>query len=132
MHKFFTRLATVAMLTIALSGTEIRADRTKLDPSTGLIVTGDWELVRDNCTACHAAKLITQRRGSAAEWLRMVRWKQAQQDLRQFDPDTEEKIIANLAENYPPQADRRRAPIPSDLMPPKPDAAQTTTEQPNN
>jgi len=68
MHKFFTRLTTVAMLTIALSGTEIRADRTKLDPSTGLIVTGDWELVRDNCTVCHAAKLITQRRGSAAEW----------------------------------------------------------------
>jgi len=61
MHKFFTRLTTVAMLTIALSGTEIRADRTKLDPSTGLIMTGDWELVRDNCAACHVAKLITQR-----------------------------------------------------------------------
>jgi len=45
---------------------------------------------------------------------------QEKQNLWQFEPETEQKIIHYLAENYPPQADRRRAPIPPDLMPPNP------------
>jgi hypothetical protein len=51
---------------------------------------------------------------------------QAKQNLWQFDADTEGKIIAYLAQNYPPQSDRRRAAIPPDLMPPNPYAAPTT------
>jgi hypothetical protein len=50
----------------------------------------------------------------------MIRWMQEKQNLWQFDPQIEEKIVAYLAEYYPPQADRRRAPIPADLMPPNP------------
>ena len=45
---------------------------------------------------------------------------QEKQNLWQFEPETEKKIISYLAENYPPQADRRRAAIPPDLMPPNP------------
>ena len=95
------------------------------DPATGLIVGDDWELVRANCIACHSPKLITQQRGTAAQWLGMIRWMQAKQNLWQFDPDTENRIIRYLATNYPPQADRRRAPIPPDLMPPNPYAPET-------
>ena len=95
----------------------------ELDPATGLKITGDWELVRNNCIPCHSPKLITQQRGSAEQWLGMIRWMQDKQNLWQFDPDTESRIVNYLAENYPPQADRRRAPIPPDLMPPNPYAA---------
>lgn len=98
----------------------VAATRPALDPLTGLKMTGDWQLVRGNCTACHSAKLITQQRGTAQQWLTMIRWMQKKQNLWQFDPDTEGRIIAYLAENYPPGAARRRAAIPPDLMPPNP------------
>ncbi len=92
----------------------------QIDPVTGFKMTGDWELVRGNCTACHSAKLITQQRGTAAQWLAMIRWMQKKQNLWQFDPGTEGRIIAYLAENYPPDAAQRRAAIPPELMPPNP------------
>ncbi len=91
-----------------------------LDPVTGFKMTGDWELVRANCTACHSSKLITQQRGSPQQWLTMIRWMQKKQNLWQFDPATEEKIIAYLAENYPPSDAQRRAALPPDMMPPNP------------
>ncbi len=98
----------------------VAASEPQLDPVTGFKMTGDWELVRGNCTACHSAKLVTQQRGTAEQWLAMIRWMQKKQNLWQFDPDTEGRIIAYLAENYPPDAAQRRAPIPRDLMPPNP------------
>ena len=61
-----------------------------IDPVTGLVMTGDWEIVRANCVACHSARLITQQRGSAQQWLTMIRWMQKKQNLWQFDPATEE------------------------------------------
>ena len=96
------------------------AEEIKIDPVTGFKMTGDWELVRGNCTACHSAKLVTQQRGTADQWLAMIRWMQKKQNLWQFDPVTEERIVAYLAENYPPDAARRRAAIPPDLMPDNP------------
>jgi len=97
----------------------------EIDPVTGFKMTGDWEIVRGNCTACHSARLITQQRGTAQQWLAMIRWMQKKQNLWQFDPGTEGRIIAYLAENYPPEAARRRAAIPPDLMPPNPYSADT-------
>ena len=90
------------------------------DPVTGFKMTGDWELVRANCVACHSAKLITQQRGTSQQWLTMIRWMQKKQNLWAFDPATEEKIIAYLADNYPPSDAQRRAALPPDLMPPNP------------
>ena len=98
---------------------------TEIDPVTGLKMAGDWELVRGNCTACHSSKLITQQRGTAEQWLAMIRWMQKKQNLWQFDPNTEERIIAYLADNYPPDAAQRRAAIPRELMPPNPYAYTT-------
>ncbi len=105
------------------------ADEVELDPFTGLKKTGDWEIVRNNCIACHSTKLITQQRGSAKQWLDMIRWMQAKQNLWQFDAETEQRIVTYLAENYAPSADRRRAPIPPDLMPPNPYAPDTIPER---
>ena len=96
------------------------AEVVEFDPDTGLKMTGDWMLVRSNCVPCHSAALITQQRGDAAQWLGMIRWMQEKQNLWQFDPDTEARIVAYLAENYPPAENRRRAALPADMMPPNP------------
>ena len=96
------------------------ATEPQLDPLTGFRMTGDWELVRAKCVACHSARLITQQRGTSQQWLTVIRWMQKKQNLWQFDPATEEKIIAYLADNYPPSDAQRRTALPPDLMPPNP------------
>lgn len=98
-----------------------------IDPVTGFKMSGDWELVRAHCTGCHSPKLITQQRGTAQQWLAMIRWMQKKQNLWQFDTGTEDRIIAYLSENYPPDAARRRAAIPPDLLPPNPYAHQAAS-----
>ena len=108
-----------------LLGTTAAAQEPEVDAFTGFPKTGDWELVRANCIACHSPKLITQQRGSAAQWLAMIRWMQEKQNLWQFEPEVEARIVAWLAETYPPSADRRRMAIPPDLMPPNPFAPET-------
>ena len=118
-------MRTLAALLLLSLGAMAVADDAELDPFTGMKMTGDWELVRNNCIACHSAKLITQQRGTAEQWLAMIRWMQKKQNLWAFDPETEERIITYLAENYPPSEDRRRAAIPRDLMPPNPYAPET-------
>jgi hypothetical protein len=120
MFRCLRGLLMLAALAAILPAQDARAQDPGPDPLTGLKMTGDWELVRNNCVACHSLKLVTQQRGSAAQWLAIIRWMQEKQNLWQFDPDTEDKIVAYLAENYPPQADQRRAAIPPDLMPPNP------------
>lgn len=116
-----------AILLLAWFAGQGIAAEPELDAFSGLKMAGDWELVRNNCVACHSAKLVTQQRGSAAQWLSMIRWMQEKQNLWQFDPDTESRIIAYLAEYYPPAKERRRAAIPRDLMPPNP-YAPTSSE----
>jgi mono/diheme cytochrome c family protein len=115
------RLAAVLAVIVAIAPVvQAAAQEPELDPLTGLKMTGDWQLVRNNCVGCHSAKLITQQSGTESHWLGLIRWMQAKQNLWQFEPATEQKIIAYLAANYPPQEGRRRAPIPPDLMPPNP------------
>lgn len=104
----------------AIAPDAVVATEPQLDPVTGLKMTGDWETVRAHCTGCHSSRLITQQRGTAEQWLTMIRWMQEKQNLWVFDPETEGKIIVYLAENYPPSDAQRRAAIPPDLMPPNP------------
>ena len=112
-------MLTGVLLTLAVV---VDADEPVLDTFTGLKMTGDWELVRNNCIACHSPRLITQQRGTEAQWLNMIRWMQKKQNLWRFEPEVEHRIIAYLAENYAPGANRRRAAIPPELMPPNPHA----------
>ncbi len=100
---------------VAVSETTVQ-----IDPVTGFKMNGDWELVRAHCTGCHSSRLVTQQRGTAQQWLAMIRWMQKKQNLWQFDPATENRIITYLSENYPPDEARRRAAIPHELMPPNP------------
>lgn len=87
------------------------------DAATGLIRTPGWELVRAHCGGCHSHALVTQQRADRRTWLDMIRWMQATQNLWQFPAETEAQILDYLADNYPPQPNRRRAPIPPGLMP---------------
>ncbi len=81
----------------------------EIDPVSGLKMTGDWELVRNNCSACHSTRLITQQSGDSEQWLKLIRWMQAEQNLWQFDADTEARIIRYLGENYAPRSAQRSA-----------------------
>jgi hypothetical protein len=100
------------MLLIAVSGAA--AD---VDDATGLIVNPGWEQVRANCGGCHSHALVTAQRADRKTWLDIIRWMQATQNLWQLQPDIETQILDYLAANYPPQPNRRRAPIPPSLMP---------------
>ena len=92
-----------------------------VDEATGLLVAPGWELVRAHCGGCHSHALVTGQRADRQTWLDIIRWMQATQNLWQFDAATEAAILDYLAANYPPQANRRRAPIPPSLLPdPKP------------
>lgn len=91
-----------------------------IDPDSGLVRSGDWQVVKAHCGACHSTRLITQNRGDRETWLSLIRWMQDSQGLWQFDQATEDGILDYLASNYaPPQAGRRPA-LDESLLPPNP------------
>jgi hypothetical protein len=89
----------------------------EVDEATGLRIDAGWEQVRVHCGGCHSHALVTSQRADRQTWLDMIRWMQATQNLWQFDAATEAAILDYLAANYPPQPNRRRAPIPPSLLP---------------
>ena len=107
----------VSCTVILFTGIAYGAD---VDKETGFVIDAHWETVRNNCTECHSAKLVTAQRGNRKTWMDIIRWMQAAQGLRKFDAETEEKILQYLATNYAPKSKGRRAPIPPLLMPPNP------------
>jgi hypothetical protein len=95
-----------------------------VDAASGLIKNPGWEQVRAHCGGCHSHALVTAQRADRNTWLDIIRWMQATQNLWQFQPLVESQIIDYLTENYPPQPNRRRAPIPPSLMPGPGDSVQ--------
>lgn len=96
----------------------------ELDDTTGLIIDDGWQLVRIHCGGCHSHALVTGQRADRQTWLDIIRWMQATQNLWQFDAATENGILNYLAANYPPQPNRRRAPIPPSLLPGRADSGR--------
>ena len=90
------------------------------DPQTGFNMAPGWETVRNNCTACHSSKLITQNSGSREHWLSLIRWMQDKQGLWQFDANTEQTILDYLSSEYGPKAGARRQPLRADQLPDNP------------
>jgi hypothetical protein len=114
-----TRARRLSCLVAGLAVTATASFSAELDDATGLIISPGWELVRIHCGGCHSHKLVTGQRADRQTWLDIIRWMQATQNLWQFDSQTESGILDYLAANYPPQPNRRRAPIPPSLLPPK-------------
>lgn len=106
----------LAVALIAVGGAQAQES----DAATGFITAPGWETVRNNCTACHSSKLITQNSGSREHWLSLIRWMQDKQGLWQFDADTENTILDYLSQNYGPKSGARRMPIIMELMPENP------------
>ena len=90
---------------------------TEVDEYSGLIKNPGWEQVRAHCGGCHSHALVTSQRADRKTWSDIIRWMQETQNLWQFQPQVEAQILDYLAANYPPQPNRRRAPIPPGLMP---------------
>ena len=90
---------------------------TEIDADTGLNKEPGWELVKMHCGGCHSFALITNQRADRQTWLSMIRWMQQTQNLWSFSEDDENQILDYLAGAYPPRENRRRAPIPRELMP---------------
>lgn len=112
-------------LLVAMGIVALPAVAQDVDATTGLKIGPGWELVRIHCGGCHSHKLVTGQRADRQTWLDIIRWMQATQNLWQFDDVTEAGILDYLAANYPPQANRRRAPIPPSLMPKKAAASES-------
>jgi len=112
-------MSRICLLIFFLSASSISSAE-EIDEATGLIVSEGWQLVRIHCGGCHSHALVTGQRADRQTWLDMIRWMQATQNLWQFDADTETGILDYLAANYPPQPNRRRAPIPPSLLPASP------------
>lgn len=106
----------IASLFVLLAAVSAGAD--EIDERTGLKINPGWEQVRAHCGACHSYALVTSQRADRQTWVGMIRWMQETQNLWQFEPEVETQIIDYLAASYPPQPNRRRAPIPPQLMPP--------------
>lgn len=104
----------IGAVMLTLLAAPVAAD---VDETSGLIISPGWQQVRAHCGGCHSHALVTAQRADRNTWLDMIRWMQATQNLWQFQPEVETQILDYLAANYPPQPNRRRAPIPPSLMP---------------
>lgn len=105
------RIIGVISTCAALLLTSLPAAGTATDPETGLVIADGFELVKQNCTVCHSAKLITQNRMSRERWLETIRWMQETQGLRKFDAETEMKILDYLSTHYAPERPYRKPPL---------------------
>lgn len=82
----------------------------EVDSLTGLVIAEHFELVRVQCTACHAAQLVTQNRATREGWQQMIRWMQESQGLWDLGVN-EELILDYLEKHYGPTRKGRRAPL---------------------
>ncbi len=77
---------------------------------SGLIVDKGYQLILNNCGACHSYKLVTQNSASAEGWTETIRWMQATQKLWDLG-ENEALIVAYLAKNYGVKKASRRLPL---------------------
>jgi len=75
--------------------------------ATGMIYDNNFTLVKNACTSCHSAKIVTQNRATRDGWKQMIRWMQATQGLPDLGK-SEVKILDYLAKNYAPTDVGRR------------------------
>ena len=75
--------------------------------ATGMKYDKHFTIVKNACTPCHSAKLVTQNRATRDGWMQMIRWMQATQGLPDLGKD-EGKILDYLAKNYAPEESGRR------------------------
>ena len=75
---------------------------------TGLVEGKGLQLVIQNCTSCHSAKLIIQNRMDKERWANTIKWMQETQNLWDLG-ESEEAILDYLATHYAPERKGRRS-----------------------
>ncbi len=100
----------VALVLLVLAIPALSAEE-KIDQETGLIMAPGFDQVKEVCTVCHSAMLITQNKADRDGWLEMIRWMQEKQGLQDLEADLENTILDYLAANYGPTAASRRPPL---------------------
>ncbi len=96
---------------ILLMGLVSFAVGAEVDKETGLTIAPGFDEVKQTCTVCHSAMLITQNKADRDGWLEMIRWMQSKQGLWDLEPQLENTILDYLEANYGPSAGSRRAPL---------------------
>ena len=105
---------------ILFNNLTIQSTAAEIDTATGLIKEDGWEVVRNNCIACHSAKLITQNHATKNKWQAIIIWMQETQGLPQLDTDTLQTILTYLSTHYGPKEATRRASLDPLLLPKNP------------
>jgi hypothetical protein len=111
------------LLGLLLFGSTLSAQtggNSPVDRETGLKQAAGWQVVRNTCTRCHTAQIITSNSGNRAVWESRIRWMQNSQGLGELSPDTEDQILSYLATHYGQKDSTRRQPLPASLMPSNP------------
>lgn len=81
-----------------------------IESTTGLVAQGDWLLVKQNCTSCHSAKLVTQNRADEQGWESTLDWMRQTQGLWDLGTN-KQRIIHYLATYYGQEEVARRKPL---------------------
>ena len=99
------------------------AEVIQTDPLTGLFKDAEenWIQVRNNCVACHSARMLTQQQHSKDQWLQAIRRMQAKEKLWDLG-QAEERILDYLSTYYGDTGDKegqrkRRAPLSQPPLP---------------
>lgn len=110
-------LRSLALLVTLTSLAAVQEPATPVDAESGLVKdeTGVWRAVRDRCTECHSATLLSQNRTTRDGWVRTIRRMEKEEGLEPLG-DLEKPILDYLAATYsvqvkPTELRRRRAPL---------------------
>ena len=123
-QRALSRLVVFALMALSTTLRSVHAEKEDreipLDAVTGMKMTGDWELVRNNCIICHSAQIFLRQKGTQNTWSEIIAWMQTDAGLWPLNSELERKIISYLATNYGPSDAHRRSPIPATLLPQNP------------
>ncbi len=119
----------IALLALGLAA-HAEEGKVPVDPTTGMKIAPDWEIVRNHCIICHSPQTFLRQRGTENNWTSTLEWMQKYGGLWKLDPTVQKTIVKYLATNYGPgdATNYRRAPIPATLMPLNPYATEARLE----
>lgn len=92
-----------------------------VDKESGLIMAPGWEMVNQQCNACHSSKLVAQNSGNREVWRGTLQWMIDTQGLWDLS-ETWEPVLKYLSTYYgDAEIDMttfRRLPLSKDQLPP--------------
>ncbi|MGS0673666.1 cytochrome C [Shewanella sp. 0m-4] len=98
-----------------------------VDPVSGLIMAPGWEMVDQQCNACHTTLIIPQNKGNREVWRDTIQWMIDTQGLWDLS-DTWDPVLDYLSTYYDETGIDmkifRRKPLEADQMPPLPTSSK--------